>query len=274
MIKKIGIFGASGLIGYNFFKYFKKQNIDVIGTFFKNSKDDLIFFNILEDSFDIFYNCDVVIIAGAISKLDDCKNQEEIARKINVTKTIELINYCKANKIKPVFLSSDQVFDGKKGNYSESDLPNPVNNYGKMKTEVENYIKHNLTEYLILRLSKTYSKNKEDGGIYNEIVNKLQKNETIYAATDLVFNPTDVNFATKSILKLITKNIYGLFHLAEHKIMNRYDFTIQVAEQLDFKTTSIKPILLSEIDLSEKRALNSSLNVNWLQTTLNNTIGG
>ena len=70
---------------------------------------------------------------------------------------IYLAKFCALNKIYFLHISTDCVFTGKKGNYSEIDEPNPINLYGKQKLAIENYLKANSSDYCILRIAKTYS---------------------------------------------------------------------------------------------------------------------
>ena len=71
-------------------------------------------------------------------------------------------NIFKRFNIKPIFLSTDLVFSGVKGKYVEKDIPKPKTLYGKQKLIIEKYIKKNFQNYLIFRLSKTYSFKKND----------------------------------------------------------------------------------------------------------------
>lgn len=257
----IGIVGASGLIGYHFYKTLKSRREDVIGTYFSTEKEELIKFDFKRDSFSLFDKCKQVVITSAITNIDECFLNKDEAYKINVEKTIEFIKYLADRKIKPVFLSSDQVFDGKKGNNTEEDRPNPINHYGDFKLQVEEFMKNNLKNYLILRLSKTYSRNLKEHGMFAEIFLRLKKREKVKAAYNQIFNPTDIRMVCDGMYKAINMNLKNLYHLADHIIMSRYDFALSVANECGFNKDLVEPIDIQDLPLIEKRPLNTSLDV-------------
>jgi len=257
----IGIAGASGLIGYSLYNFLRSQNQEVLGTYAKYPKDGLVKFDMRKDDFSIFDRCSTVVISAGITRVEECFLRQEETFEINVKKTIELLRYLADRKIKPVFLSSGQVFDGKRGNYSEEDVPNPINFYGKFKVQVEEFMKDNLMDYLILRLSKTYSRDLGSGGLFSEIYFKLKRNEKVGAAYNQIYNPTDVSFVSAGILKSIQRNLTCLYHLASEKIMSRYEFALQVADEFKFDRNLIESIDFNSLVFKEKNALNTSLNV-------------
>ncbi len=263
-----GIAGASGLIGYNFYKTLKSNKEDVIGTYFSVRKKELVRFDLKKDSFSLFDKCKEVLIASAITNIDECFLNKEEAHKINVEKTIEFIKYLTDRKIKPVFLSSDQVFDGQKGNYTEEDAPEPINYYGDFKLQVEEFMKNNLENYLILRLSKTYSRNLKEGGMFAEIFLRLKERKKIKAAYNQIFNPTEVKMACDGMRKAISSNLKKLYHLANPAIMSRYDFGLSIANEYGFSKDLIEPIDIRTLPLIDKRPLNTSLNVKKISTVI------
>ncbi len=263
----IGIAGASGLIGYNLFNFLSRKE-KVIGTCLSHKKNGLVNFDLLSGDFSLFDPCDWVVVAAAVVKIDDCLKDRELARRINVEKTSEFISYLASRKIKVVFLSSDQVFDGAKGNYSETDPPAPVNLYGKLKRETEQFIEGNIRDYLILRLSQTYSRNLEEKSIYSDVYSNLKDKRPVKAAFNRIFNPTDVIDLSGWIYAALKKNIAGLYHLACPKTMSRYDFALWVAEENRLDKRLIEKIDFLSLPCEEKRALNSSLNVGKISKIL------
>ena len=204
---------------------------------------------------------------AGITNIDQCFRYKEEAYKCNVEKTIAFIRYIGERKIKPIFLSSDQVFDGLRGNYVETDQPAPLNHYGKFKLMVEEFMVNNLKDYLVLRLSKTYSRNPADGGMFAEIFKKLEEDKKVIAASDQVFNPTEVEIICKGIYHAINSGLQGIYHLADKAVMSRYEFARQIAEEFNFEQDLIEKIDFNSLGFLEKRALNSSLNVDKFSKT-------
>ncbi len=264
----IGIVGASGLIGKNLFAFLRKKGQQVLGTYCSTCQKELIKYDLLKDDFSLFDNCKVVVMCSAISNIDKCLLEKEQAHQVNVVKTIELMNYLARNGIKTIFLSSDQVFDGRNGAYSEDDEPNPVNCYGSFKLCVEQHLINNIEDHLVLRLSKTYSTNIADGGMLADIISAFNRDEPIRSAYNQIFNPTDVNLVCNGILKSIQMNLKGLYHLADEKIMSRYECACAIAKEYGYDPALVESIDFNSLSCIEKRALNSSLNVTKINKTL------
>jgi dTDP-4-dehydrorhamnose reductase len=268
MKMSIGIAGASGLIGSNLFAFLQKKGQQVLGTYCSTCQQELVKFDLLEDDFSVFGNCKVVVICSAISNLDKCLLEKELAYQVNVVKTIELINYLARNGIKTIFLSSDQVFDGRNGDYAEGDEPNPVNCYGSFKLCVEEYLINNIEDHLVLRLRKTYSTNIADGGMLADIINAFGRGGPVRSAYNLIFNPTDVSLVCNAILQSIEIDLKGLYHLADKTIMSRYEFACAIAKEYGYDPALVESIDFNSLPCIEKRALNSSLNVTKINKAL------
>ena len=91
-------------------------------------------------------------------------------------------------EIKPVFTSTDQVFDGTKGDYSESDSTNPLSTYGQQKVEIELFLSTLEKEYLLLRLSKIYGIDPDDGTFFSGWLNAIRQGLPIRCAVDERFS--------------------------------------------------------------------------------------
>ena len=265
---KIGIVGASGLVGWNLRKCLLKKGCEVFGTYHSRKKEGLVRFDLVSGEFDLFDGLDAVVIAGGMTRLDDCVKDRVYSRKVNVERTVALISSLAEMGIKPVFLSSEQVFEGTKGNYRETDETSPLTFYGRMKREVEKYMEKNLDEYLVFRLSKTYSRNLEDGGIFAETVCALQYGKKVKAAWNLFFNPTDVTLVCNGIINSLKKRLNGIFHLADKRVMSRYDFILSIADEMGFDRGQVEAIDINGLELMEKRPLNTSLNVEKINREL------
>ena len=83
-----------------------------------------------------------------------CYENKKYSNLLNVSSVKQIIIVFKKFKIKPIFMSTDLVFSGLKGNYSEKSIPNPKTLYGKQKLKIEKFIKNNFKNYLILDYQK------------------------------------------------------------------------------------------------------------------------
>ena len=94
----------------------------------------------------------LIIHAAAMVGIEACNKNKLLCRKINIQGTRNIADYAKKNSIRFIYISTDYVFDGKKGNYNEANKPNPQSIYGKSKLSAENIVK-TLNNYLIIRTS-------------------------------------------------------------------------------------------------------------------------
>ena len=153
-MNKSYIIGASGLIGGSLYELLKSKSLDVYGTYSKNNEDNLIFFDMNKSDFSCFNKVeenDIFYILSAYSNPSWIAQNKSLAEELNYTKTIELIDFLIEKRVKIIFMSSVEIFDGQKGEYSEEDTPNPLNFYGELKYRVEKYIINNYDNYTIVR---------------------------------------------------------------------------------------------------------------------------
>ena len=262
---KILIIGASGFIGENLYKFLKNKKFDVIGTYFNNKKKNLIKFDLEKDNISkkrgINYFSHIIISSGANKKLDDVEKNWKYEKKINYKNLKKVINmFSKKNK-KIIYLSSDAVFDGIKGDYRETSKTNPVNKYGFHKKLMENYIKNKSRNFLIIRISKVFSSKKNDQTFLNEMLYNLKKKINYKYAYDEYFTPISINDLISGIYNLIIKDLKGIFHLKSINKISRYQLAKKIVKNLKYKN-NIKKISFKSLDLFAKRGLNLDLNSN------------
>ena len=172
---KVLIVGGSGKIG----KFLQNSNKNFFFTYFKNKIPNGIKFDLCKDNISLFvkkYNINKIVLLSAISDPDECYKNKKKSYLINVKYTKNLISKIKNNDIHLIFISTEFVYSGKKGNYSENSKSYPINLYGKQKLLIENYIK-NITNYSILRIAKTYGDNMNVKGLLTDFLNQILKGE-------------------------------------------------------------------------------------------------
>jgi dTDP-4-dehydrorhamnose reductase len=283
-MKKVIVTGASGLLGSNIiFKALNKYKtigLDIIDNpFFSNVKYlniDLVQKNQLKiiekEKPDLIINC------AAFVNVDGCEKDPEKAYLSNVVTTKNITELCSKINCFLIHISTDSVFDGKKGNYSEKDKTNPINVYGKTKLEAEKVIEQNDIDYCITR-TNIYGWNKQDKFSLAEwMINKLENNNELPAFFDTIFTPILVNNLIYALFEIYEKNITGIVHLAGSESCSKYHFAKLISEIFDFNTDLVKKISISELNLPAKRGKNLSLNTfnaqNILDTKLLNVRQG
>jgi len=189
------------------------------------------------------------VIAAGCANINDCNNHPEKTYAINVAGTLRIAKQCTELGLCPILFSTDYVFDGKEGGYTESSPTSPINAYGKQKAELEERI-HDATggNYLMLRLSKIYSTSIGDDSLLDEMMQTLIQGRTVRAATDQVFCPLHINDLLSIIQELIDQKITGLINIGGKETLSRYALALDVCESLNVSKVFIEPISLDELE--------------------------
>lgn len=269
MTKDILIIGSDGKLGASLMK---KLSNRAIGTTRKaNLPSNRVHLDLLnDDSIDRLkknLNYKYAILVAAISEPNSCYLNPELSRTINVNSVLKILMMLKTNGITPIFLSTEMVFNGQRGFYSESDKPEPTLLYGKQKLIVEEFILQHFNNFIIVRLAKIYSSLNYDNSILNKFFFDIQNKQKVYYATDQYFSPTLQDDFEDAILGLMSSNIFGLFHLSSGYRISRWEFFQLFANEINNFGVA-KPCLLRELQFLEPRPPDLSLNGQKLSETL------
>ena len=214
---------------------------------------------------------DAVVHAAALTDVDKCEMEKQLAWKTNVEATENLAQLCKERDVFLVYVSTDYVFDGQKGMYKETDNPAPINYYGLTKLKGEEAVQA-LDNHCIARGSVIYGSTPATGKINFALwlLDKLRKKEEIKIVTDQWNSPTlNLNMA-EMILETVEKRIVGTLHLAGATRLSRYEFAEYVAEVFNFDPTYVTPIRSDQLKWVARRPRDSSLNVDKAERMLVN----
>lgn len=164
--------------------------------------------------------CHAVILLG-FSNPDACAKNPEYSHALNVGRTTAIVDEMRTFGVTPVFVSSESVFDGEKGNYVETDATRPILLYGTEKLEVERHIRNGCDDYLILRLARVYGTDAGDGTLFTRMLESLATNEDMVCATDQIFSPIHVEEVVEILVRLMDGRHSGLYHVAGRDALSR-----------------------------------------------------
>lgn len=203
---------------------------------------------------------ELIINASAFTNVDLCESERQNAWLVNVRLVENLADAARIFDSYIIHISTDYVFDGQRGPYYETDKTNPVSYYGRTKLASENTLKISGVPFTILRTNVLYGL--FPGGkldFVRWVVNSIRKGETIRIVTDQINNPTFVDDLVSAIELVYTFRKQGIYHTGGMEFLNRYEFTLRIAEVFNLDTSLIKAIKTEDLHQPAKRPLKSGL---------------
>lgn len=213
---------------------------------------------------------EIIIHTAALSNADICEQRRSMAHDINVTATRRLAKIAEDHGCRFVYISTDLVFDGKKGDYVETDLPRPVNYYAETKLSGEKVVREIVTDFLIVRLSLLYGNgNKYSGGFTKWMQTQLGQNITIPLFTDQYRTPVYAKDAARAIFEMIEQPVKReVFHIGGKERVNRYDFGKKFAKVFNYNERYLRPVSMEDVKAIAERGIDCSLNSHKIQQQL------
>jgi len=258
------VIGGSSHIGQKICEYFSKKDKLLVGTYYRSPIQGMVYFDLghpnLGSLEEYLEKAQYAIICSGITRIDACKADEKKSYKINVEGTKKLIKQLFQRNIIPIFLSSDHVFDGKKGNYDEQSQRNPLTVYGKQKKIIEDFLLKNNESSIIARLSKVFGLNPKDRTMLTSWVEQLQNDEVIRCAEDQIISPTYVGDIVQTLDLAMQKDLYGCYNIASPEALSRFKIATLLKSHLGIKTGKIVSCSIHDFNFLDRRPLNTSLN--------------
>src|SRR3989441_12928114 len=209
---------------------------------------------------------EVIINTAALTNVDYCETHKDEAEKVNVGGVRNVAEAARQNDSRLVQISTDYVFDGTYGHYTECDTPNPLNHYAKTKLEAERVVSH-LSNYAIARPSVVYgwhphvtevrsdSTKQMNFGMF--VLDKLMKKENVKAIRDQYSSPTFADNLADALLRLARSPQNGIFHTAGRSCLSRYEFASKLSQLFGYPASLIQPVFSSEFPQVARRPRNS-----------------
>ena len=260
------VIGASGTIGSALYHKAKRENISVLGTSRQASADCISFVLGRDNPHDLLRilsktslgNFSAVIAAGKTS-LSFCYEHPEESYDINVRATKELFSVLASYGTKIVYLSSDAVFDGMDGNYTEISATHPLSMYGRQKVIMEEFIGGQFPNALIYRLPKIVDDKVKGNHLFADFYRSWKKSVPINCIHGLRFNPTFIEDIVDCILLGIKKELHGLYHVANSATYTRAQLARKFFEN-KVPDYPINESAISEWNFAEPKPLDTTMN--------------
>lgn len=210
-----------------------------------------------------------IVHAAAYTDVDGCETNRELALEVNAEATKHIAIAAAELNAHVVYVSTDYVFNGEKGLYTEEDQTDPINHYGYTKLKGEEYVKRYTESWCIARPSVIYGWSLTGKlNFATWIMNNLSKGKEIKVLVDQHVSPTLNTNLAEMLLEIAERRIDGILHTAGANRISRYDFAVKCAETFNLSADLITPAKIGEMSWKAKRPIDSSLNVNKVETML------
>jgi dTDP-4-dehydrorhamnose reductase len=272
-LEKILVTGANGLLGSKLVDALSRE-YDVTPTHNRKAlHSNSLRMNIADNEAVVkvldMVRPDVVIHTAAETSVDKCETNRELAWNVNALGTKNIVKGCVKFDAQMIYVSTDYVFDGEKGNYSEDDATNPINYYGLTKLKGEEFVMQLSKNFIITRTSVVYGWHPTKLNFATWVIDSIRNKTRISVADDHYNSPTLADDLAEIIRKIGDSKLHGVYHVAGGEKMNRYEFALQIAERFQLDKTLIVPVRMEDLKMwIAKRPRDSSLCIDKLRTGL------
>jgi dTDP-4-dehydrorhamnose reductase len=198
---------------------------------------------------------DAIIHTAAMTNVDQCEDEKELCWAMNVKAVEYLVKACAKHQIFLCHLSTDFVFDGKSGPYSEDDLPSPLSFYGWSKYAAEEVLRRSECSWAIARTVLVYGivSDMSRSNIILWVKNSLEEKKAIQVVTDQFRTPTLAEDLAKGCWLITDKKAQGVFHISGKDFLTPYEMAIKTADFFNLDKSLISPVDSSNFTQPAKR---------------------
>ena len=229
------VIGASGFVGWHVLTHVRALGYEALGTASSQTAGGLLPFDLTRDRIEERVPASwwgrgglaIGVIASAVTQIDRCAQELQLARQVNVDGTIRLINDLVGCGVKPIYLSSSFVFDGSLGYYPDDFPHSPISEYGRHKSEVERYMRERVAEGLTLRLDKIVGDDPAERHLFSEWWGWITSGRPILCIDGQVISPTLVDDIARAVVRGCERGLRGVLNAANPEFFSREELARQ-----------------------------------------------
>jgi dTDP-4-dehydrorhamnose reductase len=217
------------------------------------------------------YKPDAIIHTAAMTNVDTCEDQKELAYQLNVEAVETLVTLCEAHNIQLVHLSTDFIFDGENGPYDELAAPNPLSYYGETKLRAEEVIKNSKTKWAVLRTIIVYGivSDMSRSNIVLWAKGALEKGNPLNIVNDQWRMPTLVEDLADCCFLAIEHDAQGVYNASGKDMMSISELVARVADFWNLDKTLINEVSAATLNQTAKRPARTGFILDKSMTELN-----
>ena len=211
---------------------------------------------------------EAIIHSAAYTDVDGCETNQDLAWKINAEATKHIAIASADISSHMTYVSTDYVFDGERGLYTEEDKTNPISYYGFTKLKGEELVREYATKWCIARPSVIYGWLDYKQNFATWLIKSLNQKKEVKVLIDQYVSPTLNTNLAQMLLEITERKITGILHAAGGTRISRHEYALKLAEVFNLNKDLIEPAKMDEMAWKAKRPRDSSLNVRKASTIL------
>jgi dTDP-4-dehydrorhamnose reductase len=214
-------------------------------------------------------SANIIINCAALSDVDKCEADPELARKINTDPVKVIATFCLKSGCLLIHISTDYLFDGAAGPYDEDAEPNPINSYGRTKLQAEKAVIESGCRHIIVRTNHIYGNLPQGPSkLIRWLLNAKHDSRDILAASDQFNNPTWAGNLADAVIELAGSEYQGIINIGGPDYLSRYAFALIASDIFEIEKHYIKKITLAQTRMAAPRPLLAGLTINRMKSLL------
>ncbi|MHB1120288.1 MAG: SDR family oxidoreductase, partial [Bellilinea sp.] len=211
---------------------------------------------------------DLILHCAAIANVDACEANPTLAAEVNGVLPGRIAESARRHDTQMVHISTDAVFDGVRGHYSEDDDPNPLSVYARTKWEGENAVISANPQALIARVNFYGWSTSGQRSLAEFFFNNLSAGKPVFGFSDVFFCPLEVTILAETLLELAGTGSSGIYHVVSSECLSKYEFGHRLADEFGLDAVLIQPASVRDGGLVAARSPNLQLRTDKLSAVL------
>ncbi len=167
------------------------------------------------------------------------------------------------------YISTDSVYEGNIGNYSEASIPRPLNNYARSKFMGELVAANYTNNLYTIRTNIFGEKSKGSTSLFEWAKSDLLKGMKVPGFTNVFFNPISVQHLSLTMLAMLENKIkFGVYNIGSDCFMSKYEFLIRIAKSLGVSTQLVVPTEFVPSATVANRPINTTMNCDKIKQNI------
>ncbi len=272
------IIGASGQVGEHLSAAALSERLDVVGCYCRHSvpgmqqldiRDSLAVFDLVRS-----LKPAVVHLPASMANVDYCEEHPQETYAANVLGVKNVVDAVNKVGARLVYFSSDYIFDGTAGPYSEDDPANPICEYGRQKVYAEHYVALNCRDYVIVRTTVVYGFERQGKNFIYRLINTLKSGNVLKVPVDQIGSPTYAPELARAAVRLAQGKEQGVFHVVGSQLSDRYEFALEAARVFGLDESLIEAVPTSQLSQRARRPLAAGMLVEKVSPYLDFCLSG